>query len=72
MNEEITDKHIWQIANTMYEWEGSIAGALELTDADVSAIKTRHPRELKLQRYDRIHAMIYLYYIDFVFIVRTH
>ena len=42
-------KHLGQIADAMYEWEGSIAEQLELTKADVAAIKIRHPRELRLQ-----------------------
>ena len=41
--------HLGQIADTMYEWEGPIAEQLGLTRADVAAIKTRHPGELKLQ-----------------------
>ena len=42
-------KHLGQIADTMYEWEGPIAEQLGLTRADVAAIKIRHPGELKLQ-----------------------
>ena len=41
--------HLGQIADTMYEWEGPIAEKLGLTRADVAAIKTKHPGELKLQ-----------------------
>jgi hypothetical protein len=42
-------KHLGQIADAMYEWEGSIAEQLELTNADVAAIKTEHPNKLRLQ-----------------------
>ena len=42
-------KHLGQIADTMYEWEGTIAEQLELTRADVAAIKTDHPNKLKLR-----------------------
>ena len=42
-------KHLGQIADSMYEWEGRIAEELELTSADVSAIRTKHPFDLKLQ-----------------------
>jgi hypothetical protein len=42
-------KHLGQIADTMYEWEGPIAERLGLTRADVAAIKTKHPGKLKLQ-----------------------
>ena len=41
--------HLGQIADVMYEWEGPIAEQLGLTRADVAAIKTKHPLELKLQ-----------------------
>ena len=33
----------------MCEWEGRIAEQLELTPADVAAIKMKHPGELQLQ-----------------------
>lgn len=42
-------KHLGQIADSMYEWEGTVAEALGLTTADVAAIKVKHPGELKLQ-----------------------
>ena len=42
-------KHLGQIANNMYEWEGSVADHLGLSKADVAAIKTKYPKELKLQ-----------------------
>ena len=42
-------KHLGQIADTMHEWEGPIAEQLGLTRADVAAIKTKYPGELKLQ-----------------------
>ena len=43
--------HLGQIADSMSEWEGPIAEQLGLLTADVAAIKTRHPGELKLQTY---------------------
>ena len=42
-------KHLGQIADTMYEWEGPIAEQLELSRADIAAIKTKYPGELRLQ-----------------------
>jgi hypothetical protein len=42
-------KDLGQIANTMYEWEGSVAEQLDLTRAEIAAIKMKHPRQLKLQ-----------------------
>ena len=42
-------KHLGQIADHMYEWEGPVAEELCLTQADVAAIKTKYPTELKLQ-----------------------
>ena len=44
-------KHLGQIADTMtlYEWEGSVAGELGLTPADIAAIKMKYPSELRLQ-----------------------
>ena len=42
-------KHLGQIADSMYEWEGSVAKQLGLTPADVAAIKMKHPGELRLQ-----------------------
>ena len=42
-------KHLGQVADAMYEWEGPIADQLELTKADVAAIKVKYPGELKLQ-----------------------
>ena len=38
-----------KIADSMYEWEGAVADHLGLRQADVAAIKTKHPGELKLQ-----------------------
>ena len=59
MNEVITPKHLGRIADIMCEWEGRIADELELSEADVSAIIAKHPRELKLQMYVRK-----LYYVS--------
>ena len=42
-------KHLGQIANAIYEWEGSIAEQLELTKADIADIKTEYPNKLRLQ-----------------------
>ena len=42
-------KHLGQIADAMYEWEGPIAEQLGLTKADVAAIRIAHPYDLKLQ-----------------------
>ena len=41
--------HLGKIADFMYEWEGPVAEQLGLTLADVVAIKTKHPFELRLQ-----------------------
>ena len=41
--------HLGKIADSMYEWEGSVAEHLGLTQVDVAAIKMKHPSELKLQ-----------------------
>ena len=45
----IDAKHLGQIADSMYEWEGTIADELRLTWADIAAIKTKYPTSLKLQ-----------------------
>ena len=42
-------KHLGRIADSMYEWEGPVAEQLGLTQADIAAIKTKHPTELKLR-----------------------
>ena len=42
-------KHLGQIADSMYEWEGPVAEALDLERADVAAIVKKHPTDLKLQ-----------------------
>ena len=42
-------KHLGQIAESMYEWEGPVAEQLGLTPADIAAIKAEHPGKLKLQ-----------------------
>jgi hypothetical protein len=41
--------HLGQIADNMHEWEGPIAEQLGLTLADVAAINTQYPKNLKLQ-----------------------
>ena len=47
-NDGVSD-HLGQIAESMYEWEGSVAEQLGLTPADIAAIKAEHPGKLKLQ-----------------------
>ena len=42
-------RHLGQIADTMYEWEGPVSDSLGLHQADVAAIKKAHPGELQLQ-----------------------
>ena len=42
-------KHLGEIADSMYEWEGPVAEHLDLTPADVAAIKTEYPNKLRLQ-----------------------
>ena len=42
-------KHLGQIADSMYEWEGPVAEQLDLTPTDVAAIKMQYPGELRLQ-----------------------
>ena len=42
-------KHLGQIADLLVQWEERIADELELTGADVASIKTKYPRNLKLQ-----------------------
>ena len=49
-NNELGDRELGQIADYMYEWEGRIAEELELTVAEVAGVKTKHPKELKLQQ----------------------
>ena len=43
-------KHLREIADSIYEWEGPIADELCLTPADVAEIKYRHYSEWKLQK----------------------
>ena len=42
-------KHLGEIADSMCEWEGSVAENLELTQADVANIKTEFPKKMNLQ-----------------------
>ena len=42
-------KHLGRIADTMDEWEGSVAESLRLSPADVAEINAKHPGKLKLQ-----------------------
>ena len=42
-------KHLGQIADSMYEWEGPVADQLGLSQVDITAIKTAHPMKFSLQ-----------------------
>ena len=42
-------RHLGQIADSMYEWEGPVADGLGLYQADVAVIKEAHPGKLQLQ-----------------------
>ena len=42
-------RHLSQIADSMYEWEGAVADSLGLHQADVAEIKEAHPGKLQLQ-----------------------
>jgi hypothetical protein len=42
-------RHLGQIADSMYEWEGPVADSLGLHQADVAVIKEAHPGKLQLQ-----------------------
>jgi hypothetical protein len=42
-------RHLGQIADSMYEWEGAVADSLGLNQADVTEIKEAHPGKFKLQ-----------------------
>lgn len=57
-------KHLGQIADSMYEWEGSVADELGLTRADVAEINTRKPHETKLQALVTIFTLV-LHFIFF-------
>ena len=48
MNDGVS-KHLGQIADRMYEWEGRVADELGLSPADVAAIKCKYPKGLKRQ-----------------------
>ena len=43
-------KHLGQIADFMYEWEGPVAEHLQLSLADTASIKKKHHDQLKLQQ----------------------
>ena len=43
-------KHIGPIADSMSEWGGAVADALELTYADREAISGAHPGRVNLQK----------------------
>ena len=42
-------KHLGQIADSMYKWEGPVADQLGLSQVDIIAIKTAHPMKFNLQ-----------------------
>ena len=42
-------KHLGQIAEKMYEWEGPVAEQLDLTQADIADINVKHPNKLRQQ-----------------------
>ena len=42
-------KLLEQIADSMCEWEGPVAEQLDLTPADIAAIKAEYPGKLRLQ-----------------------
>ena len=42
-------KHLGQIADAIYEWEGPVAMALGLTTANVAAIVKKYPNQLNMQ-----------------------
>ena len=46
---EVQERHLGEIADSMAEWEGLIADKLKFTASDVASIKTKFPRNLKLQ-----------------------
>ena len=49
LDQVLSNGDLGKIADSIYEWEGPIAEQLELSPADVAAIKMKHPGELKLQ-----------------------
>ena len=46
----VSTKHIGEIADSMYDWEGEIAEELGLTLPEVAEIKVEHDKKLKLQK----------------------
>ena len=42
-------KHLGEIADSMPKWEGPVAEQLDLTPADVAAIRKKYPDDLELQ-----------------------
>ena len=49
LNNDGVSIHLGQIADKICEWKGSIADHLGLAPADVAAIDTEYPKDLKLQ-----------------------
>ena len=49
LSDGVPIEQIGQIADFMYEWEGSVAEQLGLTRPEVAAIKKKYPEDLNLQ-----------------------
>ena len=64
-------KHLGQIADSMSEWEGSIAEELGLTSANVACIKTKYPNALNLQMYDNNIIVVVITYSKFTTLILT-
>ena len=56
-------KHLGQIADAMYEWEGRIADELGLSLVDVADIKLNNPTQLRLQTYVQL-LMLYTQFVQ--------
>lgn len=50
LGQVLDNEHLGQICDSMHEWEGPTADQLELTRAEVAAIKVEHPHDLRLQK----------------------
>ena len=68
LDQMLDTKHLGQIAESMYEWEGLVADQLGLSLADVNNIKTKYRAELTLQVWVVIHLYHTNYYADFVLV----
>ena len=47
----VISRHLGQISEFMWQWEGTVAEELKLSQADNAAIRKKYPFELKLQTY---------------------